>query len=564
MINGLIPLVFLGLVVWGAIAVARRLGPVAHGGGLARAVVSALFLLAALIVAAIGISDLIGLALPQDVIASSDSRLARGLAMMLVGAPVVLVAWRFYTQRLHNTAADELVWPAYLTVVTFVFGIAGVVGLATGLPWAFGLEGDSPDSLAVGLVWGAVWVFHDHIRRTRLQPVTLVDLPSLAGSLIGLVTTAVSLGVLISITLGEAWRSWSGGVIATSGFTDDLLATVFWLVIGATVWWWQWTRDARLHNESQLRMVYLIVAPVLGGAVAAVSGAVGLGTLGLSWMMDADRDDVWTHFTDGSALIAAVLVGSGVWWYHRQVLLAQASAPVVAYRYVMSALGLIVLASGVGVTVNILIGSMSTSIVDQSRFELLGAGLSALVVGGPIWWRTWRPFALVGDDELGSTSRRVYLTVLAGVGSFAALMALVLIVTRVFEAVLDDRAGLIEGIRAPGGTLVATGLVGAYHWTVWRRERELLPELAKPTVETVTVFGHGAGSVAAHVRRTVDARVRTILPTSEIIETDAEQLPEVIGTFDASHIFVMIDGESLEVCAIASAAEPSDASEFED
>lgn len=558
MINGLIPLVLLGLIVWGAISVARRIGPVVHGGGFVRAVVSALFLLAALVVAAIGVADLIGLALPQDVIASSDSRLARALAMTLVGAPVAVLAWRFYTQRIHETAADELVWPVYLTIITLVFGIGGVVGLANGLRWVFGVEGGTPETLAVGVVWGVVWVFHDRLRRTRLQPITLIEVPTIAGSLIGLVTAAVASGVFVAIVLEELWGTWSDNVIASSDFGDDVLTTVFWLVVGVVVWWWQWTRDARTRSRSTVRIVYLIVGPVLTGAVAAVSGAIGLGTLGLSWLMDSNREVAWRHFSDAPGLIAALGVGVGVWWYHRGVLFGEPSPPSTAFRYVMSGLGLVVLGSGVGVTVNILIGAFSTSIVDESRFELLGAGLSALLVGGPIWWFTWRPFVSVDADELGSTPRRVYLTVLAGVGGFAALIALVLIVTRVFESVLDDQAGLIEGIRAPAGTLVATGLVGAYHWLLWRRERGQLPDLKKPDIESVSVLGRLPGSAAAELRRAVDVPIRTILPTSELVDTDAEHLTAAVVDLETPHVLVIVEGDRLQVCAVSAPMESSE------
>jgi hypothetical protein len=115
---------------------------------------------------------------------------------------------------------------------------------------------------------------------------------------------------------------------------------------------------------------------------------------------------------------------------------------------------------------------------------LLFGGISALVVGGPVWWRMWRPTSPVSADEVGYSGRRVYVVAMFGLSAVVALIALLTVGYRVFEFALDPGVdgGLIEQVRAPLGWLVATGLVGGYHFSVWRHDRAVLA-VERPTRE---------------------------------------------------------------------------------
>jgi hypothetical protein len=101
--------------------------------------------------------------------------------------------------------------------------------------------------------------------------------------------------------------------------------------------------------------------------------------------------------------------------------------------------------------------------------------------------------------------QRIYLVVVFGISAVVALIALLVIGYLAFEHLLDasGRGSLLGRVRAPLGLLTATGLVAAYHYGVWRRERavplpaEPVPPHGEPTREpsAETVPRGGIGHV---------------------------------------------------------------------
>ncbi|WP_242492428.1 DUF5671 domain-containing protein, partial [Agromyces binzhouensis] len=145
---------------------------------------------------------------------------------------------------------------------------------------------------------------------------------------------------------------------------------------------------------------------------------------------------------------------------------------------VMSGLGLVGAASGIGVVVNALLAELSSPLASSGDRALLLGGLSAIVVGGPIWWLNWRPTRRPDPAEAVDVGRRVYLVAVFGASAVVAVITLLVVGYRVFEFVLDPGTGfaLVDRIRAPLGLLVATALVFAYHFAVWRRDRAMISE----------------------------------------------------------------------------------------
>jgi hypothetical protein len=107
---------------------------------------------------------------------------------------------------------------------------------------------------------------------------------------------------------------------------------------------------------------------------------------------------------------------------------------------------------------------------------LLG-GISALVVGAPVWWLVWRPANRLSAAESAATARRIYLIAVFGVSAVVALITLLVIGFRIFEFTLHSVTGqsLLDRVRAPLGLLLATGLAAGYHFTVWRLDRQAAP-----------------------------------------------------------------------------------------
>jgi hypothetical protein len=142
----------------------------------------------------------------------------------------------------------------------------------------------------------------------------------------------------------------------------------------------------------------------------------------------------------------------------------------------MSGVGLVGVASGVGIIVNATLAALASPLAASDDRSLLLGGVSALVVGGPVWWLSWKPTRRVESTEIGHAGRRVYLVAVFGVSAVVALIALLVVGFRIFEFLLDPGTGesLVERVRAPFGLLFATALVFGYHFAVWRHDRSVI------------------------------------------------------------------------------------------
>ena len=103
----------------------------------------------------------------------------------------------------------------------------------------------------------------------------------------------------------------------------------------------------------------------------------------------------------------------------------------------MSGIGLAAAASGIGVIVNAILATTVSPLAASDERSLLLGGISALVVGGPVWWLSWKPTRHLEPAEIAQTSRRVYLIAVFGISAVVALIALLVVGYRLFEFWLD-------------------------------------------------------------------------------------------------------------------------------
>jgi len=209
--------------------------------------------------------------------------------------------------------------------------------------------------------------------------------------------------------------------------------------------------------------------------------------------------------------LAAALVGALVWRYHARLAARRSAATRGTATLVTSGLALASAATGVGVVVNSLLAVLTDPLVGSDTRTLLLGGLSALIVGGPLWWAAWRPLAPRVLDRTShggaGNGRRVYLVLVFGLSAVVALVTLLVIGFRLFEFGLGGTAdrSVLEGVRAPLGLLVATGLVAGYHFAVWRQDRSLLavPEGRQPGIGRV-ILVTTAGADPEPLRRAIN------------------------------------------------------------
>ena len=469
-----------------------------RGGGIqtVRRLITYSLLFAMVAIAAIGLSGLLGRLLDAgNQLGYRDvGGLAQSLAFTVIAGPLAALLWWLMWRGLgDSTDRSSIAWGLYLAAMSTVALITSTTSLL--LTAASLITGDwRPRELATGLVWAGVWLWHSWMwRHPSKRPTRLVGVGSVIGSAVGLVLwvggavtafgglldTAV-LGLGDAITLGDPW--WR-----------SVLQALVWAVGGWIVWWWHWMHDGVRKLHTGFAEVALVIITGLGAVILCLTGVAT--ALFVLLRLAFDQNDSIPRLLDplGQAVAAAAL-GALVWAYHRGVVVRGIEPVRQATRLVTSGVGLAAAASGVGVIVNSILAAVGTPLADFGVRTLLLGGISALVVGGPIWWVFWKPAAAADPAFIGSTGRRVYLVVVFGVSAIVALITLLVIGYRVFEFTLDNVSGqiLIDRVRAALGLLTATGLAAGYHFAIWRSDRsaiEVAPVRHKSIGQVILVTG---------------------------------------------------------------------------
>ena len=414
--------------------------------------------------------------------------LARSLAFGLVGGCMAAVLWLLAWRRQGEEAErSSVAWGLYVAGVYTVALVTAVTALLGAASRLFGLlartasgMGDADgaiegaawrSSLATGVVWAAVWAWHRWMWQHHGKgPRRLDTVPALAGSVLGLLIFAGGAVTALGSLLDAALRGLAGTQDVGLPWWVSVLQSLIWAGGGFVVWWWHWVRGEARRLASTLANVAAAVFGVLGGCITAVAGAITVAFVLLRLVLDRSEEVIRLVDPLGPALAAAA-VGALVWRYHSVLTAARSEKMRETGLLLASGVALLAAASGVGVVVNAALGLAETTLAGPGTRTLLLGGISALAVGGAVWWRAWQP------ANPAAAGRRIYLVAIFGISAVVALIALLVVGYQAFEYLLDpERSGNLVGrIRAPLGLLTATALVAAYHYSIWRRERAALP-----------------------------------------------------------------------------------------
>ncbi len=482
MVVSLIVLVLAGTIAALVLAVVRR--PTASPGtasGSARRIV-VLGLLGILVVVAVtGLTSALGRIsadldpdLDPAIEADITSALAESLAAFLIAGPAAVGLWWIFWRRVDTPRErSSAAWGLYVALLSTIALIAGSVGVLSAL--ADLVHGRwHPDSAAAGLVWLGIWAWHRWMARHPVKsPTRLSNLATAAGAAYGLILGAIgAIGALSA--LGE-WVTHPFGdraYLAHPGW-QPMLGSLVWAAGGTLVWWLHWVRrggrNLRTPAAEALTVVIgvaLAVALALGGTATALY-AVLQAAVGLAGGVPSMLDQLPSALATGT-------VGAAIWAYHHRVVSTRSPGVRDAARLLVSALSLVALAIGIGTLVSAGLGIPAPEL-GESLGGLACTGVSALAVGAPTWWLTWRPRQPQAErpSDLGSEARRrTYLILVFGCAGLVGVVAAIVALTRVLESVLGGSSGvsLLGGIRGPLGLLVATGLVSGYHVAVWRAD----------------------------------------------------------------------------------------------
>jgi hypothetical protein len=441
-------------------------------------------LFALVVITAVGLGGLLGrLFVTGSELAVDDvAGLARSLAFALIGGPLAALLWWTVWRRLDDPEERSSVgWGLYLTG-TYMLSllIASTNLLSTFSDLIGGLGQAWRLSLATGLVWAAVWLWQQWMwHHPRKNPTDLTDVPTVLGSVLGLVLGVGGAVTALSVLLDAALRGAAAEASVGKPWWVSALQSLVWAAGGTLIWWWHWQHEGGRKLRTGLADVVLIAVGVLGAGVLTLTGS-GVALFVVLRLL-FDRTEALELLLEPLApAVAAACIGCLVWVYHRAIARARSEATLQGGRLVTSGVALVAAASGIGVIVNSVLAMAATPLAASGARTLLLGGISSLLVGGPVWWLAWRPLAPSAGtgtaSATGLNARRIYLVAVFGLSAVVAVVTLLVIGFRMFEFFLGDVSGgsLVDRIRAPLGLLVATGLVFGYHFAVWRQDRAVL------------------------------------------------------------------------------------------
>jgi len=507
----LIPLLFLAVLV----VVARKLFSRDSHGAPSTFSVRRLFqyalLFGLLVISASGVSGLIGRLFDSgQVIAASRTDLARDITFAIIGIPLYFAMSRWTRRTLNEDPSERhsVAWNAYLSIVSISALITAMTAAFRVLNWALGEESFRGPDLSQFLIWGLVWVAHWQLIETGSRE-DEARAHYISGSLVGLGTLAFGIGGLIASTARTLIESDEKSLLVDSG--NRTIQAISLIIIALPVWYQYWLKKSLNMKRELFWYSYTLLIGVAGGFLTLViSGSVMIYDLLVWYVGDPQETLAARHFDSSAGALGSAIVGLATWWYHANVVnspinavaISQASVQSSAqastqaaetsaatksrdevrrvYEYIISGISLIAAAAGMMMIFVAIIESVTPGEVvsTTSSTNTLMVAITLLIVGAPIWYFFWSRIEshLVADgEEISSPTRRIFLLMLFGVASVAAVISVLTAVFLFLDDLLNNELGqeTLRQMRFAIAILVSNAAIGWYHWNIYRDERKV-------------------------------------------------------------------------------------------
>ena len=585
LLGSLIPVAIVGAIVYAVVRWMRRrpaLAPDDPGMGTVRRLYFYVVSLIALLVAANGLAQIARFVLDSlfggDVVSGSRVGLAIGISLSVVGLAVWGIHWRLIQSSVATMPAEARAVVRKLYVYVVLGIAAGFLLWSSGdiLLWLFGELDFNALSWSFLTIWGGVWAYHWTLETGEGQPTVetlgIRRVYLYAVSVVTLVMAAMGVGSVIFAILREGYESvfTLPVLIATQGglWGEEMRNGLALAIVGGAGWWAHFLYFARGEARSIIRQIYLFACALVGGVGVA---GVGLGILLFSllvWLIGVPEEDgTATHFRFLADGIAVLVAGAAVWLYHRAALgrearlspLGEASTARV-YSYVVTAVGLAVLATGAGIAVSTVVAILfegSRGVLTGSDFwrNPVALSITLAALGAPAWgyyWRTAQQRAETDVEERGSLARRIFMFTALGAGALALLGGLSYMLFVLLRDLLEGDIGtaMIRDGRHAIGITVAALLFVPYYWLAYRRDRDLAPEepeAATPRKGVSLLAGAGSEPIARALEEALGYEVVLLtwadsagLPPV-LGQADFEEMARRIGAAPGANVLVALD-----------------------
>ena len=521
-----------------------------------------------------------------QVVHASQTQLAVGLALTIVGLPLWLAHWVIVQRHVRSLPVERgsVLRKLYVYVV---LGVAlGLVMFSSVkiLQWIFGTGDFSGYHLGALAVWSGVWAFYWRIEGAEGQPsVETLGIRRFyiyGASLVALSMLAAGLGQAVGVLLREGYDSLASQPVllpSESGLWRPFVRTVISLaIVGGGAWAAHWLYFARNDFGSVLRQIYLYIFAILGGMVTAVVSVAVLLFGALTWLIGAPllEDSTAGHFRFVPGTLAALSIGIGLWAYHWWVVQKEArSSPVESrgaqrvYTYVLAGLGLGALATGIGVVVDTALAIVAevpgrTLVGEDLWREPIALSVTLGILGVPLWGYYWRSIqrqvSSDGAEERASLVRRIFIFVVLGAGMLALLGSLSTLLFFLFKDLLGGGVsrGTLRDIRPVLDIIAAAVFFLPYYWMVYRRDRMAEPEtpsLRLRRKDVTVLVSEGGDDFVRNLEAALGYRVNTLqwadpgAAAPELAEEQHQELARHIGDVTAPSVLLIPDGAGVRV-----------------
>lgn len=515
------------------------------------------------IIVNIGLAGLLGRVIdPSNIVSSDQAGLASNLAFVVVGGPL-LAGISIWIKR--SIAANPHDGQGF--VPTFFATLAAVISLLVfmsstidAVQSAIANEPFYGQSLSTAIVWGIALAVIIRIAN-RVVPPADFQIHYFVGSLITAIAGVVGLVKVIGGSLSLIFGLQKSAIvtIGNSSAIDGLVI----LVIAASLWTFYWVKNANQRSETGLWFGYVLLAGVGGSLVLAVTSSIIAIYRVLVWFIgDPTSDVATTYFAGTPTAVASALVGTLAWWYHKSLLPLRTERTEThrVYEYLMSAISLIASTVGLAIVIVAVIEALTPNVIvdDEGAINTLLGAATVILVGAPVWWHYWSWIQKLvkqsPDSELTSPIRRVYLFTLFGVGGIAAIISLITVVYQLFEGILSSNLGAstVNEMRFALGILISTGIVAAYHWEIYRHERNVEVTYATKQLNVLLV-GPEDTELIHDLKATTGAKV-SFLQRTDVNELTwpTEHVIELVTQSKEQDLLVLLEATGVKVIPVVS------------
>ena len=514
----------------------------------------------------VGLAGLLSRALDVSNIVDADqSSLASNLAFVVVGGPLLagITIWLRNSLRENPSEGHGL-------IPTFFATLAAIVSLLVFLSSAIAalhnvISGDEVLGSTLGrtIVWGTALILVLKISNSvipkndfRIQYFVGSFITALA-ALIGLVQV---LGGVLALLLSQQ-TFFDTQKLALVSPDNPIGIGLGTLVMSGALWVYYWIKNANTNKSDTLWLAYVLIAGVGGTLVIAITSlSISLYQVLVWFVGEPTSQNAGEHFASIPQSLATAFAGFLFWWYHKSLLPNESERTDVqrTYEYLVSAISLIASAIGISIVIVALIESLTSQVQLAGAGAintLLGAG-TVIIVAGPVWWHFWSRIQSIArvesNAELSSPVRRIYLFLLFGVGGIVAIVSLITIVVQLFDGILSSNLGAntFSEMRFAIGILISTGIVAAYHWEIYRHEKDIEVSFGAQT-KSVLLVGPTSPELIQKLKAASGAKVSFLqrADASELV-WPTEHVIELVAQSKEHDLLVLLEATGVKVVPV--------------